>query len=71
VAHGIRDITSWPTAVGAARSGPLAWPRPSALRHDVSGLASWATAPGSSAMAYGGSRPASAVGHSARVQLPI
>jgi hypothetical protein len=27
VAHNVRDITPWPTAVGAARSGPLAWPR--------------------------------------------
>jgi hypothetical protein len=23
VTHGIRDITSWPTAVGATRSGPI------------------------------------------------
>jgi hypothetical protein len=25
VARGARDITPWPTAVGAAMSGPLAW----------------------------------------------
>jgi acyl-coenzyme A synthetase/AMP-(fatty) acid ligase len=30
VAHGLRDITVWPTAVGAASSGPLVWDRHSA-----------------------------------------
>jgi hypothetical protein len=32
VAHGVRDITSWPTVVGAASSGPLVWDRHSAAR---------------------------------------
>jgi NAD kinase len=39
VAHSVRDIKPWPTAVGAARSGPLAWPRRGALHHSVRGLA--------------------------------
>jgi hypothetical protein len=66
VAHGVRDLTSWPTVVGGVRSGPLAWARLGAIRHGVRGLASWATASGPSAMGHGGSRPASAVGHDAR-----
>jgi hypothetical protein len=37
VAHGVRDITPWPTAAGVVKSGPLAWPRRSAQRHDVRG----------------------------------
>jgi hypothetical protein len=48
VAHGVRDITSWPTAVEAARSEPLVWDRHSIVPH-------------------GGSRPASAEDHGARV----
>jgi hypothetical protein len=71
VAHGVRDITPWPTAVGAAKSGPLAWARLGAIRHDVRGLAPRATASGPSAMGHDGSRPASTVGHDARVWLPI
>jgi hypothetical protein len=71
VGHSVRDITSWPTAVGAARSWPLAWPRRGAPRHDVRGLVPWATASGPSAMGHSGSSPASAMGHSATVQLPI
>jgi hypothetical protein len=71
VAHGVRDITSWPTAVGAARSGPLAWDRHSVVPHGVRGLAPWATTLGPSTVGHGGSRPASAVGHAARVWLPI
>jgi hypothetical protein len=67
VAYGVRDITLWPTAVGAVRSGPLAWPRPGALRHGISSLAPWATASRPSAMARGGSRAASVVAHGARV----
>jgi hypothetical protein len=58
VAHSARDITPRLTAVGAARSGPLAWPRRGAARHGVRGLAPrdmaaagllapWATALGS------------------------
>jgi hypothetical protein len=43
VAHGIRDKTSWPTAVGAARSGPLAWARHSVVRHGVKSLAAYIT----------------------------
>jgi hypothetical protein len=71
VAHGVRDITSWAAELGAARSGPLAWPRRSAQLRGVRGLASWATASGLSAMAHGGSRPPSAVGHGARVPTPV
>jgi hypothetical protein len=71
VAHSVRDITSWPTVVGATRSGPLVWPRRGAVRHGVKSLASQAMASGPSAVGRGGSRPASAVGHGARVQLPI
>jgi hypothetical protein len=71
VAHGVRDIMSWAEALGAARSGPLAWPRRSAQRRGVRGLAPWATTSGLSAMAHGVSRPPSAVGHDARVPTPI
>jgi hypothetical protein len=43
VAHGVRNITPWPAAVGAARSGPIPFrePRryvPDAEGHDVTGL---------------------------------
>jgi hypothetical protein len=38
VAHGVRDITSWPT-VGAASSGPLVLDRHSAVAHDVRSIA--------------------------------
>jgi hypothetical protein len=48
------------TAVGAARSRPLAWDRHSVVPHSVRDLASWATALGPSV-----------VGHDARVWLPI
>jgi hypothetical protein len=44
VAHGVRDITSWPMAVGATSSGPLVWDRHSAIPHGVRDLAPWATA---------------------------
>jgi hypothetical protein len=44
VAHGVRDITPRPTAVGAARSEPLVWDRHSVVPHDVRGLARWAMA---------------------------
>jgi hypothetical protein len=71
VAHGVRDITLWPTAVGAARSGPLVWDRHSVVPHGVRGLALWATALGPSNVGHDSSRPASAVGHDARVWLPI
>jgi hypothetical protein len=40
MAHGVRDITPWPTAVGAASSGPLAWDRHSAVTHGVRNIAS-------------------------------
>jgi hypothetical protein len=46
MAHGVRDITPLPTAVGAARSGPLTWARLGAIRHGVKCLAPWATALG-------------------------
>jgi hypothetical protein len=71
VAHGIRYITPWSTVVGAARSGPLAWAKHSVIRHGVKSLAPWATTLDPSAMGHDGSRPASTVGHVARVQLPI
>jgi hypothetical protein len=71
VAYGVRDIAPWVAAPGAARSGPLAWPRRSALRRGVSGLTSWATASGLSSAAHGGSRPPSTVAHGARVPTPI
>jgi hypothetical protein len=67
VAHGVRDMTSWPTAVGAARSGPLVWDKHSVVSHGVRGLASWVTALCPSPVGHGGSRPASVVGHDARV----
>jgi hypothetical protein len=71
VAYGVRDITLWAVTPGAARSGPLAWLRRSALRRDVRGLASWATASGLSSAAHDGSRPPSTVAHGARVPTPI
>jgi hypothetical protein len=71
VTHGVRDITSWSTAVGATRSGPWAWPRPGAVHHGVMGLAPWAAASGPSAVGHSVSQPASTVGHGARVWLPI
>jgi hypothetical protein len=40
VAHGVRDITSWTTAVGDASSGPLVCDKHSAVPHGVRGLAS-------------------------------
>jgi hypothetical protein len=67
VGNGARPLTSWPTAVGAARSGPLVWPIRGVIGHGVRGLASWATASGPSAAGHGGGRPASVVGHDARV----
>jgi hypothetical protein len=71
MAHGVRDITPWVVVPGAARSGPLACPRRSALRHGVRGLAPRATASSLSAMAHGVSRPPSVMGHDARVPTPI
>jgi hypothetical protein len=44
VAHDVRDITPWPTAVGAASSGPLVWDKHGVIPHDVRGLAPWAMA---------------------------
>jgi hypothetical protein len=45
--------------------------RHSVVPHGGRGLASWATALCPSAVGHGGSRPASAVGHDARVCLTI
>jgi hypothetical protein len=67
VAHGVRNITLWPTTVRSVRSGPLTWVRHSVVPHGVRGLALWATALGPSVVGHGGSKPASAVGHGARV----
>jgi hypothetical protein len=50
---------------------PLVWPRRSALRRGVRGLAPRATTSGLSAMALGGSRPPNVVGRGARVPKPI
>jgi hypothetical protein len=44
VAIGARPLMSWPIAVGAARSGPLAWPRRGVVGHGARGLAPRATA---------------------------
>jgi hypothetical protein len=66
VVHGVRDVTPWPTAVGAARSGPLVWDRHSAVPHGVRGLATWATTLCPSAVGHGSSKPTSVVGHDAR-----
>jgi hypothetical protein len=71
VTHGVRNITPWPTAVGAASSGPLVWDRHSVVPHGVRGIASWATALCPSIVGHDGSRPASVVGHDARVWLAI
>jgi hypothetical protein len=71
VAQGVRNITSWPTVVGAARSGPLVWDGHSDVPHGVRGLAPWATVLGPSAVCHDGSRSASVVGHGTRVWLPI
>jgi hypothetical protein len=49
-------------ALGATRNGLVAWPRRSALRRGVRGLAPRATASGLSVVALGGSRPPNAVG---------
>jgi hypothetical protein len=43
VAHDVRDIMPWPTAVGAASIRPLVWDRHSVVPHSVRGLALWAT----------------------------
>jgi hypothetical protein len=43
VVHGVRDITSWPTAVGAASNGLLGL---TAACHDVRSLTPWAMAVG-------------------------
>jgi hypothetical protein len=71
MAHAVKDITPWAVAPGAARSGPLAWPRRSALRRGIRGLAPRATASGLSAMALGSSMPPNAVGRGARVPTHI
>jgi hypothetical protein len=60
-AHGVRDITPWPTAVGAASSGPVAWDEHNGVTHDVRNIASYATTLCPSAVGHGGSRPAGAV----------
>jgi hypothetical protein len=67
VAYDVRDIMSWPTAVGAVSSGPLVWDRHSVVPHGVRGLAPWATALCPSAVGHCGSKPANVVGHDARV----
>jgi hypothetical protein len=71
VAHGVRDITLWPTTLGAASSGPLAWDRHSVVTHGVRNIASWAAALCPSVVGHGGSRPASVVAHDASICLPI
>jgi hypothetical protein len=70
VVHGVGDITSWPTAVGAA-SGPVACDGENDVAHDVRDIASYVTALCPSVVGHGYSRPASAVPHGARIWLPI
>jgi hypothetical protein len=72
VAHSVRDVTTWSTAVRAARSGPLAWARLGAIRHGVKCLAPWVTMLGPSVVRHGSSRPANAVAHDAmrKVKYP-
>jgi hypothetical protein len=53
VAYGVRVITSWPTTIGAASSGPLVWDRLSAVPHGVRSIALWATALCSSVVGHG------------------
>jgi hypothetical protein len=55
--HGVRDITLWAATLGAARSGPWACPRPSAVACGVRVLTPWAMASGPSAVAHGVSIP--------------
>jgi hypothetical protein len=71
VAHDGRDITSWPTAVGTASSGPVACDRHNDVAHDVRDIAQCATTLCPSAVGHGGSRAASAVPHDARICLSI
>jgi hypothetical protein len=71
VVHDVRNITPWPTAVGAASSGPVVRDRYSVVTHGVMSIALWATVLCPSAMGHRGSRPPSAVGHDARTPLPI
>jgi hypothetical protein len=49
----------------------LTWPRPSVVGRGVRGLTPRVAASGPSATVHGGSRPRSAVGHSAKVLTPI
>jgi hypothetical protein len=67
VAHGGRDITLWPTAVGAAISGPVACDGHNSVTHGVWDIPLWATAVGPSAVSHGDSRPGSVVPHGARI----
>jgi hypothetical protein len=67
VAHDVRDITSWPTAVGAASSGHVACDGHNVVNHGVRDIASCATVLCPSAVGHGGNRPASAVGHYSRI----
>jgi hypothetical protein len=60
-------LPSWPTVVGAARSGPIAYDRHNAVTHGGRDIPPWATAAGPSTVSHGGSRPATAVPHGARI----
>jgi hypothetical protein len=71
VTHSVRDITPWPTAVGAASSGPVAWDGHNVITHGVRDIAPCATVLCPSAVGHGGSRPAGVVPHSTSIWLPI
>jgi hypothetical protein len=59
VAHGVRDITPWPTAVGAASSAPVACDGHSAVAHGVRDTATCATALCPSVVGHDSSKAAS------------
>jgi hypothetical protein len=61
------DITPWPTAVGAASSGPVACDGHNAIAHDVRDIAACATSLCPSVVGHNDSRAASTVAHCARI----
>jgi hypothetical protein len=67
VGHGSRGILPWGTAVGADRSRHVACDGHNVVTHGGRDIPPWATAAGPSAVGHGGSRPADAVPHDARI----
>jgi hypothetical protein len=65
VAHGVTDITSWPTAVGAASSGPVGL---TATGHDIKSLTPWDTTLGAYRQAAAW-LPGNAAGHGGMYEL--